>query len=152
VAVLSRDLASQGLYPAVDPLTSSSNLLAPRFVGDHHYQVARRARETLARYAELADLIAILGIEELSDEERRVALRARRLQRFLTQPFFSTAKFSDMPGAHVSVEETVSGVEQILDGAYDDVPEQAFYMVATVDEALQKAETVGQRPSQEEKR
>jgi F-type H+-transporting ATPase subunit beta len=152
VAVLSRDLASQGLYPAVDPLTSSSNLLAPRFVGDHHYQVARRARETLARYAELADLIAILGIEELSDEERRVALRARRLQRFLTQPFFSTAKFSDMPGAHVSVEETVSGVEQILDGAYDDVPEQAFYMVATVDEALKKAETAGQRPPQEEKR
>jgi F-type H+-transporting ATPase subunit beta len=139
VAVLSRDLASQGLYPAVHPLASASRLLSPRFVGEEHYDTARRTKEVLARYEELRDIIAILGIEELSDEERRIALRARRLQRFLTQPLFSTEKFSHIPGRFVPLEETVRGCRAILSGGHDDVPEQAFYMVGTIDEALEKA-------------
>ena len=139
--VLSRDLASQGLYPAIHPLASSSRLLSPRFVSEEHYDVARRVREILARYEELRDIIAILGLEELSDEERRIAMRARRLQRFLTQPLFSTEKFSDIPGRFISLEETVKGFNQILSGAYDEVPEQAFYMVGTLEEALEKAKS-----------
>lgn len=139
VAVLSREPASQGLYPAVDPLASGSRLLSPRFVGERHYNVAHRVREALARYAELADIIAILGIEELSEEERQIALRARRLQRFLTQPFYCTEKFTRLGGKFVSLEETISGFERILDGECDDVPEQALYMVGTLDEALSKA-------------
>jgi F-type H+-transporting ATPase subunit beta len=137
--VLSRDLASQGLYPAIHPLASSSRLLSRRFVTAEHYDTARRTKEVLARYEELRDIIAILGIEELSDEERRVAMRARRLQRFLTQPLFSTEKFSDIPGRFVSLDDTVKGFSQILSGAYDEVPEQAFYMVGTIEEALEKA-------------
>jgi F-type H+-transporting ATPase subunit beta len=139
--VLSRDLASQGLYPAIHPLASSSRLLSPRFVSEEHYDVARRVREILARYEELRDIIAILGLEELSDEERRIAMRARRLQRFLTHPLFSTEKFSDIPGRFISLEETVKGFNQILSGAYDEVPEQAFYMVGTLEEALEKAKS-----------
>jgi F-type H+-transporting ATPase subunit beta len=139
VAVLSRAVASQGLYPAVDPLVSSSRLLAPRFVGTEHYETARKTREVLARYEELRDIIAILGIDELSEDERRIALRARRLQRFLTQPLFATEQFSDMPGRFVPLEDTIQGFSQILSGAHDEVPEQAFYMVGTLAEALQKA-------------
>jgi F-type H+-transporting ATPase subunit beta len=139
--VLSRDLASQGLYPAIHPLASSSRLLTPRFVSEEHYDTARGTREVLARYEELRDIIAILGIEELSDDERRIAMRARRLQRFLTQPLFSTEKFSDIPGRFVSLDDTVKGFSQILSGAYDEVPEQAFYMVGTIEEALEKAKT-----------
>jgi F-type H+-transporting ATPase subunit beta len=139
VAVLSRELASQGLYPAIDPLQSSSRLLNPRFVTAEHYAVARETRETLARYEQLRDIIAILGIEELSDEERRVAQRARRLQRFLTQPLFSTARFTDIPGTFVPLAETVRGCRQILSGACDDLPEQACYMIGTIDEAFAKA-------------
>ncbi len=139
VAVLSRELASEGLYPAIDPLASSSSLLNPRFVSVEHYDVARRTREVLARYADLRDIIAILGIEELSDEERLVAQRARRVQRFLTQPFFSTAQFSNVPGVFVPLEETVRGFQELLSGACDDLPEQAFYMVGTIDDARAKA-------------
>jgi F-type H+-transporting ATPase subunit beta len=139
VAVLSRTLAGQGFYPAVDPLASSSRLLAPRFVGAEHYEIARKTREVLARYEELRDIIAILGIDELSDDERRIALRARRLQRFLTQPLFATAQFTDLAGQFVPLEETVRGFGAILSGAHDDVPEQAFYMVGTLAEALEKA-------------
>jgi F-type H+-transporting ATPase subunit beta len=139
VAVLSRDLASQGLYPAVHPLASSSRLLSPRFVSEEHYETARQTREVLARYEELRDIIAILGIEELSDEERRIALRARRLQRFLTQPLFSTEKFSHIPGRFVPLQETVQGCKAILAGDYDDAPEQAFYMVGSIEEAQEKA-------------
>jgi F-type H+-transporting ATPase subunit beta len=139
VAVLSRELASQGFYPAVDPLTSSSRLLTPRFVSEEHYRAARQTREVLARYEELRDILAILGIEELSDEERQIAVRARRLQRFLTQPLFATQQFTDMPGKFVSLEDTVKGFSQILSGACDHVAEQAFYMVGTIDEALEKA-------------
>jgi len=140
VAVLSRSLASQGLYPAIDPLASSSRLLNPRFVSAEHHRVARETREVLARYNQLRDIIAILGIEELSEAERRVAQRARRLQRFLTQPLFSTAQFSGMEGVFVPLEETIRGFARILSGACDGVPEQAFYMVGTIDDAMAKAE------------
>jgi F-type H+-transporting ATPase subunit beta len=144
IAVLSRDLASQGSYPAIDPLASSSRLLSPRFVGDEHYGVARGVREVLARYRELRDIIAILGIEELSDEERRTATRARRLQHFMTQPIFATEQFTGMAGKSVSLPETVRGFKDILSGACDDLPEQAFYMVGTIDEAREKAQAVNQ--------
>jgi len=139
VAVLSRQLASQGMYPAIDPLQSSSRLLSPSFVSDEHYAVARETKAVLARYEQLRDIIAILGIEELSDEERRVAQRARRLQRFLTQPLYTTAQFSNIPGTFVPLAETVRGFRQILSGSCDDLPEQAFYMVGTIDEAFEKA-------------
>ncbi len=133
-AVLSRRQASQGLYPAVDPLTSTSRLLTPRFVGDEHYQTARDVRQVLAHYEELRDIIAILGIEELSEDERQTAVRARRLQRFLTQPFFATEQFTGTPGKFVALEDTIHGCQEILRGQYDDVPEQAFYMVGAIDE------------------
>jgi F-type H+-transporting ATPase subunit beta len=140
VAVLSRELANEGLYPAIDPLASTSRLLNPRFVTPEHYDVARGTREVLARYAELRDIIAILGIDELSDEERLTAQRARRVQRFLSQPFYSTAQFSDLPGIFVPLEETVRGFKELLSGACDDLPEQAFYMVGSMDDARAKAD------------
>jgi F-type H+-transporting ATPase subunit beta len=139
VAVLSRTLAAQGIYPALDPLVSSSRLLTPRFVSEEHYRTARETREVLTRYEELRDIIAILGIEELSDEERRIAVRARRLQRFLTQPLFATQQFSDIPGCFVPLEETIRGFSEILAGQHDDLPEQAFYMVGTIDDVRAKA-------------
>jgi len=140
VAVLSRELATQGLYPAVDPLASSSRLLSLGFVTEEHYNVARGVREVLAHYADLRDIIAILGIEELSEEERRIAQRARRLQRFLTQPLFTTEQFSDVPGVFVSLEDTVRGFQRLLSGELDELPEQAFYMVGTIEDAIAKAE------------
>lgn len=143
VAVLSRELASQGLYPAVDPLASSSRLLSPVHVGNEHYDIARGVREVLARYAELRDIIAILGIEELSEEERRIAQRARRLQRFLTQPLFATEQFSDQKGVFVPLEDTLRGFKRLLSGEVDDLPEQAFYMVGTIEDAIAKAERLG---------
>jgi F-type H+-transporting ATPase subunit beta len=139
VAVLSRELANEGLYPAIDPLTSTSRLLSSRFVSREHYDVARRTREVLARYAELRDIIAILGMDELSDEERQIAQRARRIQRFLSQPFYSTAQFSNLSGVFVPLEETVRGFKELLSGACDDLPEQAFYMVGTIDDARDRA-------------
>jgi F-type H+-transporting ATPase subunit beta len=139
VAVLSRDLASQGFYPALDPLASFSRLLSPRFVSAEHYDVARRTKEILARYAQLRDIIAILGVEELSEEDRRVAQRARRLQRFLTQPFFSTEQYSSVPGAFVPLEETIRGCGELAAGEHDDLPEQACYLVGTIDDARAKA-------------
>ncbi len=140
VAVLSRELASQGLYPAVDPLNSFSRLLSPLYVGEEHYDVARGTREVLAQYEELRDIISILGLEELSEQERRIAQRARRIQRFLTQPLFSTAQFSGIEGVFVPLEETIKGFKRLLSGELDDLPEQAFYMVGTIDEAIAKAE------------
>jgi F-type H+-transporting ATPase subunit beta len=142
VAVLSRTLAAQGIYPALDPLVSSSRLLTPRFVTDEHYRAARETREVLARYEELRDIIAILGIEELSDDERRIAVRARRLQRFLTQPLFATQQFTDIPGCFVPLEETVRGFSEILAGRHDHLPEQAFYMAGTIDDVTSKARTL----------
>ncbi len=139
VAVLSRELASQGLYPAVDPLASSSRLLSPTLVGQEHYEVARGVREVLAHYAGLRDIIAILGIEELSENERRIAQRARRIQRFLTQPLFTTEQFSDLKGVFVPLEDTIKGFKRLLSGDLDNLSEQAFYMVGTIEEAIAKA-------------
>ena len=137
---LSRRLASQAFYPAIDPLESNSSLLTPSGVGEEHYNVATGVRALLARYRELQDVIAILGMEELSEEDRTVVNRARKAQRFLTQPFFSTEQFTNLPGRYVPLNETIRGFREILEGKHDDVPEQAFYMVGTVDEALEKAE------------
>jgi F-type H+-transporting ATPase subunit beta len=138
--VLSRRLVSMGLYPAIDPLQSTSNLLTPEAVGREHYEVAMQVRATLARYEELQDLIAILGMEELSLSDQQTVIRARRVQRFLTQPFIVAEVFSGRPGAFVPVDETIRGFKLILEGKFDDLPEQAFYMVGTIDEALKKAE------------
>jgi F-type H+-transporting ATPase subunit beta len=136
---LSRELFEQGIYPAVDPLASFSRLLDPRIVGEEHYQVAREVQRTLQRYKDLRDIIAILGIEELSDEDKLVVHRARRLQQFLTQPFFVAEVFTGLPGVFVPVEKTVQGFREILDGKHDDIPESAFRMVATVEDAVAKA-------------
>ena len=137
--VLERSLADQGLYPAVDPLASSSRILDPRVVGDDHYNVTQRVQEVLQRYRDLREIIAILGIDELSDEDKLVVARARKIQFFLTQPFHVAEVFTGTPGAYVKVEDTVRGFKGLVEGDYDDVPEQAFYMVGTIDEALEKA-------------
>ena len=139
VMTLERSLAAQGLYPAVDPLTSFSNILEPGIVGQEHYDVATGVRQVLQRYQELQDIIAILGIEELSDEDRTTVNRARKIQRFLTQPFNVAEQFTGQAGKYVSVRDTVSGFKQILDGELDSLPEQAFYMVGTIEEAVEKA-------------
>jgi F-type H+-transporting ATPase subunit beta len=138
--LLSRRLASQAFYPAIDPLDSHSSLLTPSSVGEEHYRTATGIRVLLARYQELQDVIAILGMEELSEEDRLIVSRARRAQRFLTQPFYSTEQFTNIPGQYVPLEETLRGFRGILEGKHDDVPEQAFYMVGTIDDALEKAE------------
>ena len=140
VVALERALAAQGLYPAVDPLTSFSRSLEPAVVGQEHYDVARGVQQVLQRYADLQDIIAILGIEELSDEDRQTVARARKIQRFLTQPFFVAEVFTGAPGRFVPIRETVRGFREILDGQHDDLPEQAFYMVGTIDEAVERAE------------
>jgi F-type H+-transporting ATPase subunit beta len=132
--VLSRSIAAKGLYPAVDPLVSSSKFLNPEDVGDEHYDVAHEVREHLSRYKELLDIISILGIEELSEEDRSVVMRARRLERFLTQPFFITQAFTGRGGKHVPLEKTIEGCRMILEGEKDDVPEGAFFMVGDLEE------------------
>lgn len=136
---LSRRLASQALYPAVDPLTSSSKMLEPDIVGWEHYQVAQDVRAILQKYDELQDIISILGMEELAEEDRRIVRRARRIQRFLTQPFFVTERFTGLAGKFVPLEETIRGFREIVEGRHDNLPEQAFYMVGTIDEAIAKA-------------
>jgi F-type H+-transporting ATPase subunit beta len=138
--VLSRRIAAQGLYPAMDPLQSSSQLLEPRVVGEEHARVARLTRSYLQRYGALQDLIAILGVEELSDEDKIVVARARRLQRFLSQPFFVAEAYTSVPGCYVPLHETVRGAGAIVDGRVDEVPEQAFFMVGTIDDALRQAQ------------
>jgi F-type H+-transporting ATPase subunit beta len=139
VTTLSRRQASQGFYPAIDPLESSSSLLTPAVVGQEHYAMATEVRAMLARYRELQDIIAILGVEELSEADRVVVGRVRRLQRFLTQPFFVSEAFTAMPGRYVPLEETLRGFREILRGDHDAVPEQAFYMVGTIGEAMARA-------------
>jgi F-type H+-transporting ATPase subunit beta len=129
-----------GLYPAIDPLQSTSNLLTPEAVGREHYDVAMKVRATLARYEELQDLIAILGMEELSLADQEVVIRARRVQRFLTQPFIVAEVFSGNPGVFVPIEETIKGFKEILEGKLDDLPEQAFYMAGTIEDVLAQAE------------
>jgi F-type H+-transporting ATPase subunit beta len=140
--VLSRSIAELGIYPAVDPLDSTSRVLDPAVVGEEHYQVARGVQELLQHYKSLQDIIAILGMDELSDEDRLVVARARKVQRFLSQPFHVAEVFTGTPGVFVKLEDTIKGFKGILDGLYDDVPEQAFYMVGTIEEALKKAESM----------
>jgi F-type H+-transporting ATPase subunit beta len=139
--VLSRQLASQGFYPAVDPLESNSRLLDPRIVGEEHYRVATHVREILTRYKELRDVIAILGIEELAEEDRLLVQRARKIQRFLTQPFFVAEEFTGQRGVFVPLEETIRGFKMIMAGELDEVPEQVFYMSSDIDQVLRKYET-----------
>jgi len=136
---LSRALTEMGIYPAVDPLTSYSRILDPRVVGEEHYYVARKVKEILQRYKDLQDIIAILGIEELSEEDKLIVARARKIQRFLSQPFHVAEEFTGRPGRYVPVEETVRGFKGLVEGLYDDLPEQAFYMVGTIDEAIERA-------------
>ena len=140
--VLERSLADQGLYPAVDPLASGSRILDPRVVGDEHYSVAQRVQEVLQRYRDLREIIAILGIDELSDEDKLVVSRARKIEYFLTQPFHVAEVFTGQPGAYVKIEDTVRGFKGLVDGDYDDIPEQAFYMVGGIEQALEKAESL----------
>ncbi len=141
--VLSRDIVEQGIFPAVDPLASTSRLLEPRFLGDEHYSVARQVQETLQRYKDLQDIIAILGVEELSDEDRIVVGRARRLQRFFSQPFAVAETFTGRKGKYVPLAQTVKAFREVVDGHLDHLPEQAFYMVGGLDDALAQAEKMG---------
>ena len=136
---LDRELTAMGIYPAVHPLQSSSRILNPGVVGEEHYQTARRVQALLQRYKDLQDIIAILGVDELSEEDKLVVSRARKVQRFLSQPFFVAETFTNVPGRYVEVKDTVEGFKQILDGLHDKIPEQAFYMVGTIKEALEKA-------------
>ncbi|NNE74664.1 MAG: F0F1 ATP synthase subunit beta, partial [Acidimicrobiales bacterium] len=136
---LSRDIAALGIYPAVDPLASTSTILQPEVVGDRHYNTARRVQEVLQRYKELQDIIAILGLDELSEEDRVTVDRARKVQRFLSQPMFVAEIFTGQPGVFTPLEDTISSFEALLDGELDNVPEQAFYMVGGIDEVQQKA-------------
>jgi F-type H+-transporting ATPase subunit beta len=140
--ILTRRQASRGFYPAIDPLDSSSTLLTEDSVGETHFNIANEVRETLARYEELRDVIAILGMEELNEADRVTVERARRIQRFLTQPFFVSEPFTGIPGRYVELEETLRGFREILDGKHDELPEQAFYMVGTIEEARQKADAI----------
>ena len=140
--VLSRNLAAKGIYPAVDPLDSTSTMLQPGIVSEEHYEIAESVKETLQRYKELQDIIAILGIDELSEEDRLTVARARKVERFLSQPFFVAEIFTGSPGEYVSLEDTIKGFSMILNGELDDLPEQAFYLVGNIDQVIAKAETL----------
>ncbi len=140
--VLSRDIASLGIYPAVDPLDSTSRQLDPHVVGEEHYTVARRVQQTLQRYKELRDIIAILGMDELSPEDKLAVARARKIQRFLSQPFHVAETFTGSPGKYVALKDTIRGFKAIVDGEYDHLPEQAFYMIGAIEEAVEKAKTL----------
>jgi F-type H+-transporting ATPase subunit beta len=140
--VLSRQLAELGIYPAVDPLDSTSRILDPRIVGEEHYRVARGVQAILQRYKELQDIIAILGMEELSEEDKLIVARARRIQRFLSQPFFVAEQFTGSAGRYVSLSDTIQGFKEIIEGKHDELPEQAFYMVGKIDEVVEKAKRI----------
>ncbi|HEY8425319.1 MAG TPA: F0F1 ATP synthase subunit beta [Limnochordales bacterium] len=139
---LERRIAERGIYPAVDPLASTSRLLTPEIVGEEHYRVARGVQQVLQRYKELQDIIAILGMEELSDEDKLIVARARKIERFLSQPMFVAEAFTGRPGVYVPLKETIRGFREILEGKHDDLPEQAFYMVGTIDEAVERARQI----------
>ncbi|OFZ54520.1 MAG: F0F1 ATP synthase subunit beta [Bdellovibrionales bacterium RIFOXYC1_FULL_54_43] len=139
---LSRQISELGIYPAVDPLASTSRVLDPRIVGDEHYAVARSVQQVLQRYKDLQDIIAILGMDELSEDDKRVVARARKIQRFLSQPFFVAEQFTNFKGKFVKIEDTVRGFKEILEGKHDSLPEQAFYMVGTIEDAIEKAKTL----------
>lgn len=138
--VLSRQIAELGIYPAVDPLDSTSRILDPQVIGDEHYTTARATQELLQRYKDLQDIIAILGMDELSEEDKLVVARARKVQRFLSQPFFVAAQFTGLEGKYVELKDTIRGFQEILEGKHDDIPEQAFYLVGSIEEALEKAQ------------
>jgi len=142
--VLSRSIAEIGIYPAVDPLDSSSRILSPQILGDEHYDVARRVQQILQKYKELQDIIAILGMDELAEDEKLIVFRARKIQRFLSQPFHVAEAFTGTPGKYVSLKETIRGFKEICDGKYDDLSEAAFLMVGTIDEVIEKAKTLGE--------
>jgi len=137
--VLSRQIAELGIYPAVDPLDSTSRILDPNIVGAEHYDVARSVQLILQRYKDLQDIIAILGMDELSEEDRMTVARARKIQRFLSQPFHVAEAFTGTPGAYVELKDTIRGFKEVVDGKHDDIPEQAFYMVGTIEQAIEKA-------------
>jgi len=138
--VLSRALTEIGIYPAVDPLASTSRVLDPRIVGQEHYDVAQLVKRTLQTYKDLQDIIAILGIDELSDEDKLTVARARKIQKFMSQPFFVAQQFTGLEGKYVKLEDTIRGFKELVEGKHDTVPEQAFYMVGTIEEALGKGE------------
>lgn len=142
--VLSRAISSQGIYPAVDPLESTSRILSPEILGEEHYQVAREVQRILQRYQELMDIIAIMGMDELSDEDKLLVQRARKIQRFLSQPFFVSEKFTGIPGTYVPLSETIRGFKEIIEGKHDNLPESAFLFVGTIDEAVEKAKGTAQ--------
>jgi F-type H+-transporting ATPase subunit beta len=137
--VLSRQIAELGIYPAVDPLDSTSRILDPQVVGDEHYGIARAVQSVLQRYKDLQDIIAILGMDELSEDDKLAVARARKIQRFLSQPFFVAEIFTGSPGKYVPLKDTIRGFKEILDGKHDDLPEQAFYLVGGIEEAIEKA-------------
>jgi F-type H+-transporting ATPase subunit beta len=147
--VLTRSLVEQGIYPAVDPLDSFSRALQPGIVSDEHYTTATRVQEILQRYKDLQDIIAILGIDELSDEDKLVVARARKIQRFLSQPNFVAEQFTGTPGEYVKIEDTIKGFQEIIDGKHDELPEQAFYMVGTIEMAVEKGRKLGGEEEQE---
>ena len=136
---LDRAIVEKGIYPAVDPLVSTSRILDPNIVGDEHYRTAREVQRVLQRYKDLQDIIAILGFDELSEDDKLIVSRARKMERFFSQPMFVAAQFTGVPGVYVPLRETVRGFREILDGKHDDLPEQAFYLVGTIDEAVARA-------------
>ena len=140
--MLSRNIASQGIYPAVDPLESTSRILSAEILGEEHYTVAREVQRILQRYQELMDIIAIMGMDELSDEDKLLVQRARKIQRFLSQPFFVSEKFTGIKGVYVPLSETIRGFREIIEGKHDELPESAFLFVGTIDEAVEKAKRV----------
>jgi F-type H+-transporting ATPase subunit beta len=149
--VLSRSISEKGIYPAVDPLDSTSTILKPDIVGEEHFEVANQVREILQRYKELQDIIAILGIEELSDEDRLTVQRARKVERFLSQPFFVAEQFTGLEGKYVPVEQTVASFKEIIEGKHDDIPERAFLLKGTIDEVVEAARGArDEKPSDEE--
>jgi F-type H+-transporting ATPase subunit beta len=144
VTALSRQIVELGIYPAVDPLSSSSRILDPRIIGEEHYNTAQDVKRVLQRYKDLQDIIAILGLDELSDEDKLIVSRARKVQRFFSQPFFVAAQFTGLEGKYVKLEDTIKGFREIVAGKHDDLPEQAFYMVGTIDDAVEKGKTIAQ--------
>jgi F-type H+-transporting ATPase subunit beta len=142
---LSRAIAERGIYPAVDPLASTSRILDPRIIGDEHYRVARAVKQNLQRYKDLQDIIAILGVDELSEEDKLAVARARKLEKFLSQPFFVAEQFTGRPGKYVTIADTIRGFGEIVEGKHDDVPEQAFYMAGGIDEVLENAAKMKQQ-------
>jgi F-type H+/Na+-transporting ATPase subunit beta len=139
---LSRPIAELGIYPAVDPLSSTSRILDPRIIGDDHYTTAQAVKGVLQRYKDLQDIIAILGVDELSDEDKLTVARARKIQKFLSQPFHVAEQFTGFPGKYVKLADTIKGFQEIVDGKHDDLPEQAFYMQGTIEEVIEKARTM----------